>query len=207
MTKPAARRHRHPAAGPRRLRGEQAALVPGPAGAFPRPTATRLQRHHGPPAWVTAIPLPRAGAFASPRPRGHIAVNPAEPATTEPQPHPRRWAGPASPIHGPQSCLDVRCSQVVTFRSGWKQTGDPTTYAWDAHTYEASSDPTVLDRCNGRVGPDGTYRYHATATFPYILGCYAGTPAENAGDDGGGGGGGPGGGGPGGRPPPPGGAP
>ena len=37
-----------------------------------------------------------------------------------------------------------------------------------------------LDECNGRVGPDGTYRYHATKTFPYILGCYKGTPTASA---------------------------
>jgi hypothetical protein len=40
-----------------------------------------------------------------------------------------------------------------------------------------------LDECNGRFGPDGTYRYHATATFPYILGCYRGT-ANGAGGGG-----------------------
>ena len=78
------------------------------------------------------------------------------------------------PIYGPNGCLDEGCDEVVEFQSGWQQTGDPTTYAWDNHAYEASDDPTVLDRCNGRVGPDGTYRYHATATFPYILGCHHG---------------------------------
>ncbi|XP_064648359.1 uncharacterized protein LOC135500680 [Lineus longissimus] len=32
-----------------------------------------------------------------------------------------------------------------------------------------------LDGCNGRyVG--GEYRYHVTRTFPYIMGCYSGTP-------------------------------
>ena len=32
-----------------------------------------------------------------------------------------------------------------------------------------------LDECNGRFGSDGTYRYHATDTYPYIIGCYHGT--------------------------------
>jgi hypothetical protein len=59
-----------------------------------------------------------------------------------------------------------------------------------------------LDQCNGRVQPDGTYGYHATSSFPYILGCYVGTPASEVGggDDRGGGGGGDGGGGGGGGP-------
>jgi len=48
-------------------------------------------------------------------------------------------------------------------------------YAWDNHSYEAQSGVGWLDRCNGRIGPDGTYRYHATATFPYLLGCFRGT--------------------------------
>lgn len=78
------------------------------------------------------------------------------------------------PIFGPVGCLDAECTEVVRFESGWVQTGDPSTYAWDNHEFQASEDPTVLDRCNGRVGPDGNYRYHATDTFPYVLGCYHG---------------------------------
>jgi hypothetical protein len=44
-----------------------------------------------------------------------------------------------------------------------------------------------LDQCNGRVGADGTYRYHATDTFPYILGCYRGTAEGTGGNAGRGG--------------------
>ena len=80
-------------------------------------------------------------------------------------------------IYGPYGCMDRQCRTVVKFKSGWVRIGDPTRNAWDAYEYRASSDPTVLDRCNGRVGPDGVYRYHATDTFPYIMGCYAGTQA------------------------------
>ena len=41
--------------------------------------------------------------------------------------------------------------------------------------------PTNLDACNGHFGPtpdhpEGVYHYHATARFPYLLGCYAGVP-------------------------------
>ncbi|MEM7247738.1 MAG: YHYH protein [Acidobacteriota bacterium] len=95
------------------------------------------------------------------------------------------YASDGFPIHGPWGCVDLDCTEVIRFESGWEQTGDPTTYAWDNHEYVEKPEPQYLDRCNGRIGPDGTYRYHATDTFPYILGCYAGldvlrTPAPTA---------------------------
>ena len=34
---------------------------------------------------------------------------------------------------------------------------------------------TTLDACNGRTQPDGTYGYHVTTNFPYIIGCFTGT--------------------------------
>lgn len=86
------------------------------------------------------------------------------------------------PIYGPIACVDEACTETMEVRSGWVQTGDPSTYAWDNHEYVASDDPEVLDQCNGRIGPDGQYRYHATETFPYILGCYHGV--ADAGTDG-----------------------
>ena len=59
--------------------------------------------------------------------------------------------------------------------------------AWENSEYRANfengmpKDDRYLDECNGRVGPDGTYRYHVTATFPYIIGCYRGTAANGGG--------------------------
>lgn len=38
--------------------------------------------------------------------------------------------------------------------------------------------PTDLDECNGRVGDDGTYRYHTSLTAPYLIGCFRGTPGN-----------------------------
>ena len=35
-----------------------------------------------------------------------------------------------------------------------------------------------LDKCHGRCGVDGRYRYHMTKTYPYIMGCFRGTPME-----------------------------
>lgn len=94
------------------------------------------------------------------------------------------------PIYGPNGCLDAACTQVVTFQSGWQQTGDPATLAWDHHAYTPSTDPTVLDKCNGRIGPDGRYGYHTTTSFPYTIGCYHGVPGPSVVTGGGGGGGG-----------------
>ena len=92
------------------------------------------------------------------------------------------------PIYGPRGCVDADCAEVATLESSWVQTGDPTTYAWDNHTCDSDTCDTAagnkLDRCNGRVGPDGTYRYHATDSFPYILGCYRGTPLSAGGGSG-----------------------
>ncbi len=105
------------------------------------------------------------------------------------------------PIYGPQGCLDLDCQDVVEFRSSWDMIGDPTTYAWDAYQFNERSTPEYLDECNGRFGPDGSYRYHVTNNFPYIISCYRGTPtipatgAGGGGDEPPGGGDGPGGGG------------
>jgi hypothetical protein len=115
-----------------------------------------------------------------------------EPDTNVPSPI-IGWAFDGFPIYGPLGCTDADCTEVVEFQSGWNQIGDPTTYAWDNHEFVARpGDATYLDECNGRIGPEGDYRYHATATFPYILGCFSGTEGGDGGGDGpGGNGGGP----------------
>jgi hypothetical protein len=60
-------------------------------------------------------------------------------------------------------------------KSGFVKSGDPTSNSWNAYTYKKSKSNNVLDTCNGRTQPDGTYGYHATTDFPYIIGCFAGT--------------------------------
>ena len=35
-----------------------------------------------------------------------------------------------------------------------------------------------LDECNGMT-VDGSYGYYVTGTYPYVLGCYSGTPSSN----------------------------
>lgn len=79
------------------------------------------------------------------------------------------------PIYTTLGCVDKKCTKTATMKSGYVKTGDPTRNSWDAYTYKASKATTTLDACNGRTQPDGTYGYHVTTNFPYIIGCFAGT--------------------------------
>jgi len=88
------------------------------------------------------------------------------------------WALDGFAVYGRYGCLDKDCKQVAEMKSGYAKTGDAKSDAWAAYQYQpAPNDPSVLDACNGRIEPDGSYRYHATATFPYTIGCFKGTPA------------------------------
>lgn len=66
------------------------------------------------------------------------------------------------------------------WRSGWVRTGDPTSNSWSAYTYVGGAADS-LDACNGRRMPNGSYRYYVTESFPYVIGCYAGTPTRQQG--------------------------
>ncbi len=57
----------------------------------------------------------------------------------------------------------------------------PKTCVWSNNGYTAKVGSMYLDQCNGHYGPNGDYHYHTTSTFPYILGCYRGTPTTNGG--------------------------
>ncbi len=85
------------------------------------------------------------------------------------------------PIRGPWGCLDAECTKVVRYKSSWEEVREPHQDSWDAFEYVAKDDPEYLDACNGHKGPKGDYHYHITETWPYILGCYAGTPVGPAG--------------------------
>lgn len=73
------------------------------------------------------------------------------------------------------------------YTSSWELT-DASLFAtdtWAAHSYvEGSGD---LDQCNGLTDADGNYAYYTTASFPYVLGCYAGVVDVSAAGGGGGG--------------------
>ncbi len=113
----------------------------------------------------------------------------SNPAPPEDTPSPiLAFAYDGFPIYGARGCVDEDCGEVVEYKSSWVQIDDPKQDAWDAYEYQANDAPDHLDRCNGHYGPKGDYHYHATAEFPYIIGCYAGTPGEDVGEDGGGGG-------------------
>ncbi len=60
-------------------------------------------------------------------------------------------------------------------------------YSWCTHQYidrtqtnVSATDFVYLDRCNGVQGADG-YAYHATLSFPYVLGCYHDEPSDSIG--------------------------
>ena len=104
-------------------------------------------------------------------------------------------------IYGPAECADAECTETIQLESSWERIADPTHFAWEAHEYRPKEGAQYLDRCNGH-SHGGEYHYHATVGFPYVLGCFSGTPLMA-----GGGGGGRPGGGPPGMGPPPGGGP
>ena len=56
-------------------------------------------------------------------------------------------------------------------KSSWKKTSNARS-AWEANEFVEGSGE--LDKCNGKIDDDGVYRYHATNSFPYIIGCYKG---------------------------------
>jgi len=64
--------------------------------------------------------------------------------------------------------------------SGYKKTGDPDSYSWKAYTY-VGGDSNTLDKCNGRTDENGGYRYYITEAFPYVIGCFTGTPTSQVG--------------------------
>ena len=91
------------------------------------------------------------------------------------------YAADGFPIFGPYGCTDPGCSQVIEFKSSWDRLRSPEIDAWDAYRFRPKDSPEYLDRCNGHSGDDqgGRYHYHATASWPYIVGCFSGTPATS----------------------------
>lgn len=93
------------------------------------------------------------------------------------------FAADGFPVYGPFGCADEDCSEVIEFKSSWEQLRTPEIDAWDAYRFVPKSEAEYLDRCNGHSGDDhgGKYHYHATSRWPYILGCFSGTPSADAG--------------------------
>jgi hypothetical protein len=72
------------------------------------------------------------------------------------------------------NCVDDNCTVVAVKKldASWVLQKPDVKAAWEKFGYVAGSGD--LDQCNGRVGPDGSYAYYATDTFPYNVGCYHG---------------------------------
>mgnify|MGYP000851921398 CR=1 FL=1 len=91
------------------------------------------------------------------------------------------------PIYNSVVCLDAACTTTDLAQSGYTVTGDPSSEVWNAVEYTGgdgagTATTNVLDECNGRIEPDGSYAYHLTVTqFPYIIGCFTGTATEQQG--------------------------
>jgi hypothetical protein len=93
------------------------------------------------------------------------------------------FAADGFPVFGPLF-EDEKTGEVVeavsgfTIKSGTRPTGDSSpggsfdgTYVQD---YEFTNAGT-LDKCNGQT-VNGQYGYYVTKTYPYVMGCYTGTP-------------------------------
>ncbi|MBI2079269.1 YHYH protein [Candidatus Micrarchaeota archaeon] len=48
--------------------------------------------------------------------------------------------------------------------------------SFDGFVIYGLTDSSDLDECNGHADKERGYHYHATTTFPYIMGCYSGVP-------------------------------
>jgi hypothetical protein len=109
----------------------------------------------------------------------HAMVQSCLSAVKEGEPSPiLGFAFDGFPIRGPWGCLDRDCTRVVKFKSSWERVREPHTDSWDAYEYVKKEGAEYLDQCNGRTGSDGSYNYHITETWPYIIGCYSGEPAR-----------------------------
>lgn len=80
----------------------------------------------------------------------------------------------------PWVCADAACTTTRKVTSSYQRTDPDGLGAFEAFTYVAGSGD--LDECNGMVGADGVYRYHATDTFPYVPFCYHGVTSWAQGD-------------------------
>ncbi len=70
-------------------------------------------------------------------------------------------------------------TSTAGYRSGYvlKAGASVKTQVWSQYYYAPSTDPLVLDVCNGRAltgNANYSYAYFVTPTFPYILGCLHG---------------------------------
>ena len=104
-----------------------------------------------------------------------VAVNPEQPSGI------LGYAADGFAIHGRYEHMDGKPENpVITMQSSYrlKPGKSPNSLAFEAFEYVEHNDTSrYLDACNGHQHADGSaYHYHATDTFPYIIGCFKGTP-------------------------------
>ena len=96
------------------------------------------------------------------------------------------FAADGFPIYGPHY-LDAKTGKVLTAKSGYtlKNGSRPSTDGSPGGTYDGTyiqdyeyTDAGSLDRCNG-MNVNGQYGYYVTDSYPYVMGCYSGTPSNS----------------------------
>jgi hypothetical protein len=92
--------------------------------------------------------------------------------------------------HGLDSCLGhpapsgvyhYHCTPGCVHKDAPKQHSPVIGYAFDGFKIyglqgERGRSPQDLDQCNGHTDKRRGYHYHTTENFPFVLGCYRGTP-------------------------------
>jgi hypothetical protein len=96
------------------------------------------------------------------------------------------FAADGFPVYGSYECADEDCSEMREMRSSYEliDGGSLMVEVWDNVEYIERNDPSYLDECNGHSHGDRGYHYHRTETFPYIIGCFKGTPTGIMGNGG-----------------------
>jgi hypothetical protein len=94
------------------------------------------------------------------------------------------FAADGYPIYGPHY-IDATTGEMLEATSGYTlKTGDrPTGDTSPGGSYDGTyiqdyefTDAGTLDECNGMT-VDGQYGYYVTSSYPYVMGCYTGTPS------------------------------
>jgi hypothetical protein len=94
------------------------------------------------------------------------------------------FAADGFPIYGPHY-IDATTGAMLEATSGYTlKVGDrPTSESSPGGSYDGTyiqdyefTDSGTLDECNGMT-VDGQYGYYVTSSYPYVMGCYTGTPS------------------------------
>ncbi len=81
----------------------------------------------------------------------------------------------------PSGVYHYHCTPECVHRDSSRQHSPVIGYAFDGFKIhglqgENGQPPKDLDQCNGHTDSERDYHYHTTEKFPFVLGCYRGTP-------------------------------